>query len=443
MWKVTNSKGIWITAGILLEGCLVGIFLLGNLGQRIPNFLAYFGVASIVYLAAVYWCKLVNLKTIICFGLLFRLTLLPTSPSLSDDIYRYMWDGYVQDAGINPYWYAPASDELIDFRDSKNFPRINHPEVPTIYPPLAEALFFGCYRIWPTVWTIKFVLVGFDLLTAWFLLGLLRIFDQHPGQLLIYFWNPLLLVEVASSGHVDILGVAFFVFALLYLQIGGFARMASSLALSGLSKFYAIALVPIFWRWMCAGGVKELKNRDRLLAMIGFRKAWPMLFFGGILFLGYIPYASAGEGLFRGLLIYIQHWEFNSLALDVFTEILGNQITARLVICAIFSVAVLILTLGWMHPIRAGYILTGLFLWLTPTMHPWYLIWILPFLVFYRNPAWLVFTCLSAVSYKVLVRYSVEGIWQEELWVKWVEYGGFILVWTINLGLRKFRAMRC
>ena len=437
-----GSKGLLLAAGVLIEGCLIGILLLGDLRSQVPVFFVWFGLATAVYLFAVTRCESVSLRTVVCFGLLFRVTLLPSLPTLSDDLYRYVWDGRVQDAGINPYRYAPESEALAHLRDEEIYPRVNHPEISTIYPPLAQALFLGCYKIWPTVWGIKVALVGVDLLTAWFLLGLIRVFDQRPGQLLIYLWNPLLVVEVAGNGHVDILGVAFLVFALLYLQVGGHGRMAGALGLSVLAKFFALGLVPIFWRWICAGGVREASKRERLSAMFVSRKAWPMLLFPGILLLGYLPYAGAGEGLFRGLGIYAEHWEFNSAAFDLFRALLGSGGGARLAVGTLFGGAVLALTLGWMHPIRAGYFLTGLFLWLTPTMHPWYLIWMLPYLVFYRSPAWLAFTGLSVLSYHVLIRYAAEGVWEEAFWVQGVEYGGFVAVWVAAWGTVRFRRRR-
>ena len=115
-----------------------------------------------------------------------------------------------------------------------------------------------------------------EAILAWFLLGLIRLYDQHPGQLLIFLWNPLLVVEVAGSGHVDILGITFLIVALLYAQIGGYGRAFGALAISCLSKFFAICLVPIFWRWMCTrqGGDS---SSSRIGLMLSPRRAWPVL----------------------------------------------------------------------------------------------------------------------------------------------------------------------
>ncbi len=431
--------GRLVAAGVLIEVCLIGILALGDLRGQVPIFLALFGGATAVYLLAVRWCETASLRMVLLLGLLFRATLLPSLPTLSDDIYRYVWDGRVQASGINPYRYAPASEALAHLRDNEIYPKINHPDVSTIYPPLAEALFLGCYALFPSLWTVKIALVGIDLLAAWFLLGLIRLYDQHPGQLLIYLWNPLLVVEVAGSGHVDILGAAFVVVALLYLQIGGYGRAVGALGLSFLAKFFALCLVPVFWRWMCVRGRGEEGWRGRLQAMVRPTKAWPVLVFPAVVLVGYLPYADAGEGLFRGLLTYAAHWEFNAPVYGLLKTLLDSGTAARTAIAALFGCAALALTLGWGPPIQAGYLLTGLFLWLTPTLHPWYLVWILPFLVFYRSPAWLAFTGLVVLSYQVLIRYGAEGVWEEAAWVKGVEFGGFAAVWLGVWVLRRLK----
>jgi hypothetical protein len=71
------------------------------------------------------------------------------------------------------------------------------------------------------------------------------------------------------------------------------------------------------------------------------------------------------------------------------------------------------------------------FVVLTPTLHPGYVVWLVPFLVFYRNPAWIGFTLLVVLSYQVLIRYEIDGVWEELLWVRWVEFGGLLGVWGL------------
>ena len=138
-----GKVGVLLTAGVLIEACLIGILSQGDLRERVPFFLALFCGATALYLLAVWKSREAPLWLVAVFGLLFRATLLPASPTLSDDIYRYVWDGRVQAAGINPYRYAPASEALAHLRDGTIYPGVNHREIPTIYPPAAQALFLG------------------------------------------------------------------------------------------------------------------------------------------------------------------------------------------------------------------------------------------------------------------------------------------------------------
>ena len=414
----------WI-AGIAVEACFVGMLVLGNLRQH--AFLLLFGVAMTGYLFSIRYCGWIGWRGVVLFALLFRLTLSITTPTLSDDIYRYVWDARVQSSQINPYRFEPESSHLSHLRDQEIFPRVNHPEIPTIYPPFAQALFLASYKIHPSVWSIKAAMLLSEAILAWFLLGLIRLYDQHPGQLLIFLWNPLLVVEVAGSGHVDILGITFLIVALLYAQIGGYGRAFGALAISCLSKNFAICLVPIFWRWMCTrqGGDS---SSSRIGLMLSPRRAWPVLVFAAIMLVGYVPFMGAGKGLFAGLLTYAEHWEFNAPFFDSARFIFGATI-ARGLIALAFCTAVVLITIGRMPPVQAGYYLTGLFIWLSPTLHPWYVLWILPFLVFYRSAAWLVFSGLIAISYVVPIRFAAEGVWVEEFWVKVIPFGGFGLTW--------------
>ncbi|HEV8714937.1 MAG TPA: hypothetical protein VGX03_19170 [Candidatus Binatia bacterium] len=83
------------------------------------------------------------LAVLFAFALLFRLPLLFTEPRLSTDLYRYLWDGRVQTAGINPYRYAPADEALRFLRDDAVYRRINRKEFPTIYPAGAQLIFWS------------------------------------------------------------------------------------------------------------------------------------------------------------------------------------------------------------------------------------------------------------------------------------------------------------
>jgi hypothetical protein len=116
------------------------------------------------------------LLVILTGALAMRLALLFADPYLSTDIYRYVWDGRVQAAGINPYRYMPAASELAPLRDVAIFPNINRPDTAvTIYPPAAQAIFLAVTRILgESVIAMKLGLIAFEALTVATLMGLLR-----------------------------------------------------------------------------------------------------------------------------------------------------------------------------------------------------------------------------------------------------------------------------
>ena len=439
--KGATWRSILVAAGILIEVCLIGILLLGDLRQQVPVFFILFGLATGMYILSIFGCIHLPLWLIVLFGVVFRATLMPMAPSLSDDYFRYVWDGRVQAGGLNPYVYPPDSEDLAHLREEEIYAHINHAELPTIYPPLAQLVFRAGYWISPSIWGIKALLVGLDLLTAWFLLGLIRMYDQHKEQVLIYLWNPLLLLEVAGNSHVDMLGVSFMVFGLFYLSMNGFGRAAGAFALSFLSKYFVICLVPIFWRWICSQGHDD-SHLGRALSLFRVKKAWPVGIFLGLVGLGYLPYLDAGDRVVGSLGVYAENWEFNAPVFDGLRKLTGSGEVARLAIVGIFGAAVVGLTLSWLPPIRAGYFLVGLFILLSPTLHPWYLIWMVPFLVFYRNLAWIVFTSLVVLSYHVVIRYAAEGVWQEAMWVRWVEYGGLAAIGGATYVWSRFKAGR-
>ncbi len=170
-------------------------------------------------------------------------------PLLSSDIYRYVWDGRVQLAGINPYRYLPDAPQLAFLRDAAVFPHINRADYAhTIYPPSAEALFAVAAVTAPGVYGMKAIMTAFDLGTIVALLRLLRLAGRNPAEVLIYAWLPLPVWEFVGNGHIDAAASGLLTFALL---IAAYRRQASTgimLAAAALTKFLPAIVLPAFWR---------------------------------------------------------------------------------------------------------------------------------------------------------------------------------------------------
>src|SRR6185436_9033388 len=139
-----------------------------------------------------------QVQALLGLGVLFRLTLLFQAPFYSGDLYRYLWDGHVQVAGhLNPYRYAPA-DPILAPLHNRIHPLVNHPEIPTLYPPIADFLSAAAAMAGGSVAGVKALMLCFDLAQLFLLRAMLRGGGLIPGRILIYAWSPLVITEVAG-----------------------------------------------------------------------------------------------------------------------------------------------------------------------------------------------------------------------------------------------------
>jgi len=200
---------------LLLHGA--GLFLQTN--AIFNGVIAAALVEGIVYLAAVYCLARMPagqsaLSFILLIAILLRVGTVVFPPYLSSDVYRYVWDGRVQGAGINPYDYIPGDDALTSLRDEAIYPHINRANyAKTIYPPAAQIIYYAVTRISEHITVMKLAMLVFDLATIGLLVLLLRGLGAPPDRVLIYAWHPLTFWEIAGSGHVDGVVVAFLTLA--------------------------------------------------------------------------------------------------------------------------------------------------------------------------------------------------------------------------------------
>jgi hypothetical protein len=438
---VARSLLRWpVPAGILMEAGFVFMALPGlTIPARVALQLALFAV-FLVALAGQARKPLDagQLRVALALAVLFRLTLFLAAPFYSDDLYRYIWDGRVQVTGhLNPYLHPPNSEALSPLRNDL-FSRINHPDIPTLYPPVSELLFALVARVSQTVFAIKGAMLICDLLLMAFLLRVLGRVGVPAGQILIYAWNPLVVAEVAGNGHLDVLAVLFLIAGIHLIIVERSTLSTLALGLSAGAKLLPLLIFPVLARRVRA-------------------RFWPLPFF--ILAGVYLPYASAGAALFRGLKEYAERWQHND---SVFSLLLGAMefldptpvlkqgiawlhgalgypawvvalytyaypvYLAR--ILAFFLVAGLAGVLAWKRadPIRGSFMLLAGVLLLSPTVHPWYLLWIAPFLALRPSRAWILLTGLVPLSY--LDASPMSGGSSALPWVRWAEYLPFFLI---------------
>jgi hypothetical protein len=214
---------------------------------------------------------------ILLVAALLRVPLLLAPPYLSDDVYRYVWDGTVQAAGVNPYRFAPAAPELAPLRDDRIYPHINRRDsAVTIYPPAAQAFFLATTRLSRSVAWMKASMVAWEALAVGLLLALLRRAGRPASWVLLYAWHPLPLWEFAGNGHLDAAAIACVLGALLARERGRSGLAGVVLGVATLFKLYPLALLPALWR-----------PGDRRLPIA----------LGATVVTGYLPYLGAGAGV--------------------------------------------------------------------------------------------------------------------------------------------------
>ena len=369
-----------------------------------------------------------NIKSIVVFififGILNRLTLVCLPPFLSNDIYRYIWDGYIQTQGINPYLYPPNALELANYRNLPIYNSINHLHLPTIYPPLAQVLFFLTFLFSKdSIIAIKIILLIFEILTNLILLKTLNLLNINPTNLAIYMLCPLPIVEFFISGHIDAVGIFFLVLFIYTILSKRIALSAIALSSAVLIKIMPIIFIPITFYHI---------KRKYLLAFY-------TIFVTTILLL-YLPYLNIGYKALGSFNTFIKDFYFNSSIFSLLYFFTNQSKLSSLICYILLAIYIIIILLKKQDFIFTIFLfLTGIYIF-SPIVHPWYLTWIIPLLIFIPSKAffWLIMSC--QFSYYILIKYTQENIWQESTIIKLIEYLPFfaLLIWD----LLRFRAIR-
>ena len=384
---------------------------------RIQLYVIMFLFLSVLYLIAVFlvikfmpkadspW-KLASV--IIFFAIIFRLCLIPSDPSvLSRDMYRYIWDGRVQQDGINPYLYPPQADKLEHLRENQIYPKINRKDYPTLYPAGAQIFFRIFYAlVGSNVSAYKGIMVFFDIATLLVLTALLRAYGFKASRIIVYAWNPLVIFEIAYSGHLEGLTVFLMAVALYLYTIHKKIPATMILALSAAVKLYPALLLAAF-----------LNRGARIKGITTFSAT--------IIFL-YLPFFGAGGKISGFLPVYLKnpYESFNlgvkNLLMRLFPGLNYYNLSLTFIIAlAVAGLVVLLKDKKDLDVMRYAFILVGLLMVLMPaSLHPWYVVLIVPFLAIYPNPAWLIFTCTVTLSY--LKYTSPQGIMPT--WILLIEY---------------------
>jgi hypothetical protein len=446
--------------GLVMEGAFAGILLQGDLRHHIIPFLSLYGVACAAYGAACLWMvrrvsgRSLALTIVFTLAIAFRVTLLAaTPPTLSDDVYRYIWDGHLTGAGINPYAY-PVNSPQLDGLDIEQRALVNHPWMASPYLPVAQAFFavvYGLAPASPLAFQVGAAVV--DLLAGLLLIDLLRRVGLRPVYALIYLWNPLVVFEFAHGAHVDAWMILLTMLALWTCVVSrSHVLSASALAVATLTKGLPLLLLPVLarrWRWR------------HLVVYAGLVSCVCVVFVLGV---GWgLRGPLDGEGLFGALRIYVAQWDYNGSLFRWLAVVAHLTWTGRLtapafpgaaptLVAKLVVAAAMTLVLGgvWRQAgryrddlslLRLAAVPVGAYLLMATTVHPWYVTFIIPLMPFLLPASdevsgfgrlalpWLVFSALVALSY---LSYRVPGVVSEDPLIYLAEYVPFygLLIWS-------------
>jgi hypothetical protein len=480
--KFNFLGAITFLSGVVIAASFYALIHMPQLrGPFVITFLSFFTIAASAYFISVLNLKRAHTPLLVIWGFafLFRLLLLFTMPSLSDDIYRYIWDGHLINQGINPYSF-PVNDPSLDSFQIPFRELVNHTWMASPYLPAAQLFFMMVTRLAPqSIIAFQVITTFLDLLTGWLIMDILGFLKLPRANVLIYLWNPLIAIEFAHSAHMDawmlfLTMLSFWLIVRVYPGAPNGLRInylsAAALAAATLTKGLMILLAPLYLR--------RWKFKSVILFITLF--IIPCLLFASSAGFGWSG-ALDGSGVFGAFRIYLNQWNFNSSLYHwLETSLTGVrtsgavpindttrvpiQIAKMISVILLISAVNLTALLAWRldNPNRSSYrfrsitllrlavIPMGAYLITSTTVHPWYVAVVIPFLPFlmhspneetsYERFVWPFLYLSCAVVFSYLTYINPEEF-HEFYWVRVIEYIPFyiLLLWAVIASLKEKR----
>ena len=417
--KLAPSRRLYGLGAILLVALTICSRNFSRVGG--PSFIVPLGVAGIAYLLAIRELFATRFpRRVIVIGLVlaavWHLAFLVMPPGPDDDIHRYLWDGRVQRLGYNPYIVVPDDPALARLHTPETR-TLNNPYLPSPYPAGAELFFRAVTAIHESVFTLKVAFVLCNVAIVLVLLDILRSSGQGTHWVLAYAWNPLLAIEVAGSGHIDIVGVL-----LLVVSAAAVGRRWRSLAalafgLAVAVKFLPVVLLPLYW--------KRVRIHDGALAAV-------------VVGLLYVPFLNHRRIPIGSLGTYVHSFWFNDPVFATLERFAPPELVAVLAALVGFLTAI------WMRR-KAAVWSPDAFAWpmaasllCAPVVYPWYLLWLLPFMRSASTVPLIVWTVSIIPTYYVWHLRALGRPWIVPGWIMLLEYGCVAIAGGI-IGFRRFR----
>lgn len=358
-WKA----GSWWAGRLLLVACTVGMAAGASAPAGAGGWRLLFvgcALAASVVVWRLWRRGEVGPAEVVLGAVLLRLIAFPLLPGLSDDGYRYLWDGMLQAEGFNPYAFRPVDVQA--HGPPGLFERLNSPGYFSVYPPAAQLVFYlGGLFGWPAGWfVVKAVMAGVEMAGVW---ALSRMVAPHVAVL--YAWHPLAVVEVAGQGHLEGAMVGCLLLGVYACRSGSAGGAVAAVTVAGWFKLYPLVLLPF------------------LLRRVGWGKGWVAL---GVSVVLWAPYAQAGtlSNIAESLRLYVRAFEFYAgpyYALKgIGWAITGGDVSKVLGPALAVGGGLGIAALFWKDrrcafELPAAWLGALAILWATATtVHPWYLL---------------------------------------------------------------------
>jgi alpha-1,6-mannosyltransferase len=422
--KIAPASRVYILGAML---CVALTVCSRNFGDRGgPYFLASLTFAGIVYLFAIreffakpkfeprFSRRIVVIGLILAAAWHIEFLRLPAGPD--DDVHRYVWDGRLQRLGYNPYLVVP-SDPAAKALHSPETRNLNNPDLPSPYPAAAQLFFRAVTAIRESTFALKVAFVICDFAIVVVLFDVLRCTRQGTHLVLAYAWNPLLAVEVAGSGHIDIVGALLLLVSAAALVRRWRTTAAVALGLAIAVKFLPVVLLPLYW--------KRVRLRDAALA-------------AAVVALLYVPFLNHGRILTGSLGTYIHSFWFNDPVFAALEHVAAPELIAGV------AVLVGILAAIWLRR-GSETALSDAFAWpmavsllFAPVVYPWYLLWMLPFLLSASTLPIIVWTVSIVPTYYAWHLRELGRPFVVPGWIMLLEYG-FVAIAAAIVGLRRLK----
>jgi alpha-1,6-mannosyltransferase len=417
--KLTPSQRLYALGAILLVALTICSPNFGDRGG--PYFMAALTLAGIVYLLAIreFFATPKFPRRVVLVGLVlaavWHIEFLRVPPGADDDIHRYVWDGRLERLGYNPYLVVP-SDPAAQGLHTPETRNLNNPDLPSPYPAGGQLFFRAITAIHESTFALKVAFVVCDLAIVLLLLDILRCRRQGAHLVLAYAWNPLLAIEVAGSGHIDIVGALLLVVSAAALGRRWRATAAVGLGLAVAVKFLPLVLLPLYW--------KRVRIRDAALA-------------AAVVGLLYVPFLDHGRIPIGSLGTYVQGFRFNGPVFAMLDRVAPPQLLAGLAVLVGFVAAT------WLRR-AAPECSPDAFAWpmaasllCAPVVFPWYLLWLLPFLTSASTLLIIIWTVSIIPTYVMWHLRTIGHPWGAlPVWVMLLEYGSVATAGAI-IGLRR------